>query len=69
MLIGWNLKVLRTILFPAKLLTVAFHESCHAITATLTGGKVESIILDPNQGGSTRMIGGWAFASLPAGCE
>ncbi|KAM0748803.1 hypothetical protein T439DRAFT_357962 [Meredithblackwellia eburnea MCA 4105] len=39
----------------------------HAIVGTLTGAKVESIMLDANQGGATRMRGGWAFFSLPAG--
>lgn len=43
-------------------------ECSHGIAGTLTGAKVESLILDPNQGGSTRMVGGWAFVSLPAGC-
>ncbi|BGP16070.1 hypothetical protein JCM10213v2_004064 [Rhodosporidiobolus nylandii] len=32
-----------------------------------SSAKVESIMLDPNQGGSTRMIGGFPFLSLPAG--
>ncbi|KAI5479068.1 hypothetical protein MNV49_004350 [Pseudohyphozyma bogoriensis] len=49
MLLGWNLLYVRSCLFPFKLLTVGFHESCHAIMGTLTGAKVESIILDPNQ--------------------
>ncbi|GAA5978778.1 hypothetical protein JCM11641_006173 [Rhodosporidiobolus odoratus] len=66
-LFSWNLYIARSIIFPFKLCAVACHEGCHALVGTLTGAKVESIILDPNQGGSTRMIGGWPFASLPAG--
>ncbi|GAA5896996.1 hypothetical protein JCM8208_006135 [Rhodotorula glutinis] len=66
-LFGWNLWGARTILFPLKLTAVSVHEGCHGIAGTLTGAKVESLILDPNQGGSTRMVGGWAFVSLPAG--
>ncbi|GAA5989646.1 hypothetical protein JCM10908_000570 [Rhodotorula pacifica] len=63
----WNLYIARSILFPFKLCAVACHEGCHALLGLLTGAKIYSIILDPNQGGSTRMEGGWAFASLPAG--
>ncbi|GAA5824263.1 hypothetical protein JCM11251_001586 [Rhodosporidiobolus azoricus] len=67
LLFAWNLYIARSIIFPFKLCAVACHEGCHALFGTLTGAKVESIILDPNQGGSTRMIGGWPFVSLPAG--
>ncbi|GAA5929944.1 hypothetical protein JCM3775_004470 [Rhodotorula graminis] len=66
-LFGWNLWGARSVLFPLKLTAVSVHEGCHGIAGTLTGAKVESLILDPNQGGSTRMVGGWAFVSLPAG--
>ncbi|GAA5821523.1 hypothetical protein JCM3770_001064 [Rhodotorula araucariae] len=67
LLFGWNLYIARSILFPFKLCAVACHEGCHGVVGTLTGAKVSSLILDPNQGGSTRMVGGWAFLSLPAG--
>ncbi|GAA6021449.1 hypothetical protein JCM10207_004739 [Rhodosporidiobolus poonsookiae] len=67
LLLAWNLYIARSIIFPFKLCAVACHEGCHALMGTVTGAKVESIILDPNQGGSTRMIGGWPFLSLPAG--
>lgn len=40
------------------MLTIAFHEFGHAFAAKLTGGKVESIELNPNEGGVTRMRGG-----------
>ncbi|KAM0787579.1 hypothetical protein ACM66B_003649 [Microbotryomycetes sp. NB124-2] len=62
--IGWNLKYARTLIYPGKLLTVAFHEGCHALATVITGGKVNSIQLDPNMGGVTSMDGGWLFLSV-----
>ena len=50
-----------------QMLVIAFHEFGHAITAVFTGGKVESITLDPNEGGVTRMRGGISAITLPAG--
>lgn len=49
------------------MLTIAFHEFGHAIAAKLTGGKVESISLDPHEGGVTHMRGGKQAITLPAG--
>lgn len=49
------------------MLVIAFHEFGHAITALATGGKVESISLDPNEGGVTHMRGGISALTLPAG--
>ena len=49
------------------MLVIAFHEFGHAIMAVLTGGKVESISLDPNEGGVTHMRGGKQAFTLPAG--
>ncbi|GAA5944921.1 M50 family metallopeptidase [Sporobolomyces koalae] len=66
-LLGWNLWIARSLLFPLKLCAVAYHEMCHALVGTLTGGRVRSVILDPNQGGATTTEGGWPFLSLPAG--
>ncbi|KAG6001165.1 hypothetical protein E4U21_004664 [Claviceps maximensis] len=63
----WNVPYLRMILWPFKMLVIAFHEFGHAIAAVLTGGKVESINLDPNEGGVTRMRGGISAITLPAG--
>jgi len=50
-----------------KMLVIAFHEFGHAITACCTGGKVESISLDPHEGGVTHMRGGRQIITLPAG--
>jgi hypothetical protein len=50
-----------------QMLVIAFHEFGHAITACCTGGRVESISLDPHEGGVTHMRGGKQFITLPAG--
>ena len=110
----WNVPVLKSILYPFKVLTVAFHEVClsfnkfsskvaqltifclhdwpcaclscrgallavpvhicpvlaqfgHALMCVLTGGRVESITLDPDLGGLTMMRGGIQSCTLPAG--
>ncbi|PNY23484.1 Uncharacterized protein TCAP_06544 [Tolypocladium capitatum] len=52
---------------PCQMLVIAFHEFGHAITAVLTGGRVKSISLDPNEGGVTHMQGGISAITLPAG--
>ncbi|KAL6715991.1 hypothetical protein ACLMJK_006953 [Lecanora helva] len=63
----WNLPYVRYILWPFKMLVIAFHEFSHAITACCTGGRVESISLDPHEGGVTQMRGGISAITLPAG--
>jgi hypothetical protein len=49
------------------MLVIAFHEFGHAITACCTGGRVQSISLDPREGGVTHMRGGISAFILPAG--
>jgi len=63
----WNVPYLRMVLWPFKMLVIAFHEFGHASTAILTGGKVKSISLDPNEGGVTHLSGGISAITLPAG--
>ncbi|CAK7562564.1 MAG: hypothetical protein SEPTF4163_000412 [Sporothrix epigloea] len=63
----WNIPYVRYVLWPFKMLVIAFHEFGHAITAVCTGGRVVSITLDPNEGGATQMKGGRAAITLPAG--
>jgi len=63
----WNIPYVRWSLWPFKMLVIAFHEFGHAITACCTGGRVESISLDPNEGGVTHMRGGISAITLPAG--
>ncbi|KAF9869656.1 hypothetical protein CkaCkLH20_12843 [Colletotrichum karsti] len=63
----WNVPYVKNVLWPFKMLTVAFHEFGHAIAACCTGGRVVSITLDPNEGGATLMKGGKQAITLPAG--
>jgi len=49
------------------MLVIAFHEFGHALACLLTGGRVESISLDPREGGVTHMRGGKSAITLPAG--
>ncbi|EPE10893.1 hypothetical protein F503_05988 [Ophiostoma piceae UAMH 11346] len=63
----WNIPYVRNVLWPFKMLVIAFHEFGHAIMAVCTGGRVISIELDPREGGVTHMQGGRAAFTLPAG--
>ncbi|BEI82784.1 hypothetical protein CcaverHIS002_0306520 [Cutaneotrichosporon cavernicola] len=47
--------------------TVGLHEMSHALAGVLTCARIESIQLDPNEGGCTRMRGGIQLITLPAG--
>ncbi|TKA77138.1 hypothetical protein B0A55_04096 [Friedmanniomyces simplex] len=63
----WNIPYVRYVLWPFKMLVIAFHEFSHAITACCTSGRVESISLDPHEGGVTHMRGGISAITLSAG--
>ncbi|GAA5891253.1 hypothetical protein JCM8208_002561 [Rhodotorula glutinis] len=63
----WNVPVIHWVLWPFKLLVVAFHEFSHAVVGFCTGAKVKSITLDPREGGCTMMAGGIGALTLPAG--
>ncbi|MCB1358884.1 MAG: M50 family metallopeptidase [Maritimibacter sp.] len=52
---------------PLKLLVVLFHELSHGAAAVLTGGRIESLTLTPDQGGLAITRGGSRFAVLTAG--
>ncbi len=52
---------------PLRLLVVTFHELGHALTALLTGGEVQSIRVNSNEGGLTQTVGGWQFLILNGG--
>ncbi|KAJ1969905.1 hypothetical protein H4R35_006016 [Dimargaris xerosporica] len=56
-LILWNLPYVKVILYPFKLFTVALHEFCHAAVGCCTGAKIESITVNPDEGGLTKMHG------------
>ena len=59
----WNYPVL----YPLKLLVVFFHESSHALMTVATGGSVETLVIDPMQGGHVISVGGDRFLTLSAG--
>jgi len=63
----WHVPYLNLIIYPFKLLTVGFHEMSHAFVGLLTCARIYSIELDPDEGGATRMRGGIAWLTLPAG--
>lgn len=52
---------------PLKILIVLLHELSHAAVVILTGGRVESLTIDPQQGGLVMASGGNRFLSLSAG--
>jgi len=53
--------------YPLKIFVVFLHELSHALAAVATGGQVASITLDPQEGGTTWVIGGNRFTTLSAG--
>jgi hypothetical protein len=54
-------------LYPLRIFVVFLHELSHALAAIATGGRVDSITLDPREGGLTWVRGGNAFLVLSAG--
>jgi hypothetical protein len=58
---------LTPVIFPLKIFVVLLHEISHALAALATGGAVERIVLDMDQGGATYILGGNAFLILSAG--
>lgn len=50
-------------LLPLKLLVVAFHESGHAIASLIAGGRVEELVVSPNQAGHCISATDGAFVS------
>ena len=55
------------VVYPLKIFVVLLHEVSHAVALVLTGGQVESITLNPMQGGATYGRGGIPFVTLSAG--
>lgn len=55
------------VVYPLKIFVVLLHEVSHAVALVLTGGQVESITLNPMQGGATYGRGGVALVTLSAG--
>jgi hypothetical protein len=58
---------LTPVIFPLKIFVVLLHEISHALAALATGGEVERIVLNMDQGGATYILGGNAFLILSAG--
>jgi hypothetical protein len=58
---------LTPVVFPLKIFVVLLHEISHALAALASGGAVERIVLNMNQGGATYVLGGNAFLILSAG--
>jgi hypothetical protein len=55
------------VVFPLKIFVVLLHEITHAAAAVVTGGSVERIVLNMDQGGATYIRGGNALIILSAG--
>jgi len=55
------------LVYPVKVFVVLLHEISHAAAAMATGGSVERIVLDANQGGAAYTRGGIPFITMSAG--
>jgi hypothetical protein len=55
------------VIYPVKVFVVLLHEVSHAMAALATGGSVERIVLNANQGGAAYTSGGSPFLTLSAG--
>jgi len=55
------------VVYPLKIFVVLLHEMSHALAIWATGGQVESITLNPMQGGVTYGRGGIPLITLSAG--
>jgi hypothetical protein len=55
------------LVLPLKLLVVFFHEVSHGLAAIVTGGRIESISVNLQQGGEAWTAGGSRFVVLSAG--
>ena len=47
------------VVFPFRLFVVFLHEISHGLAAVLTGGRILSIAISPNEGGVCVTRGGW----------
>ena len=72
----WQMALISAVIFalwstpmviPLKILIVLLHELSHALVIVLTGGNVESLTIDAQQGGLVVARGGNRFLSLSAG--
>lgn len=54
-------------IYPIKVFVVLLHEISHGLAALATGGTIEKIVLDSNEGGACHCPDGNAFITLSAG--
>ncbi|GAA6049262.1 hypothetical protein NBRC10513_005745 [Rhodotorula toruloides] len=54
--IGWNLFILRDLLYLLKVFTVAVHEMGHVLVAICLGYRIGVLSIDPKIGGLTRVV-------------
>lgn len=59
----WN----HPIVLPLKLFVVFLHEISHGVAAVATGGRIDRILIDLDQGGACYCGGGSPFVTLSAG--
>lgn len=53
--------------YPLKIFVVLLHEISHGLSAVLTGGSIQRIVIDQNQGGLCECPSGNALLTLSAG--
>lgn len=53
--------------YPLKLFVVLLHEASHGLAALATGGRIEEILVFPEEGGRTTTVGGNGFLITSAG--
>ena len=52
-LVAWRLIGFATLIYPVKMLAVAYHEFWHILVGVCSGQKLEKVDLDPGLGGKT----------------
>lgn len=56
MLVCWNLFVVRLLIFPLKLVVIAWHELGHVVVSIFAGWPITEVQIDPGVGGSTKLV-------------
>lgn len=63
----WNLEAVSFLLYPLRLFVTFVHESGHGLAAILTGGALNSFVVNSNGSGYALTSGGSLAVILPAG--
>lgn len=66
-LICYQFTLTYILIYPFILVSTIFHEFGHALMCVLTGGSVKGILINPDESGLTRFVGGVGCLVLPAG--